>query len=382
MEGLNLSCPEDLFDKEFFLQDPAPFYKFARTLYFPLGGDKRVEPTDSHKLLALLEQKKMLLRVYSQNIDGLETVAGVSAKKIVYAHGNLLQACCLKCKKKVSSETILPDIVKGTVPRCQAEIKKANRRNSNTSVDSGSTRSTRSSSQGPSQRTRKRQRLSCEDRCGGILKPTVTFFGETLSDAVNRALEADRKKVDALIVIGTSLSVAPISKVIDYFPGNIPRILINRTVAHPPNPISNGSETVDGDYTAPGFRDNYVFDAYLLGYCDDITRALARQLFKNKSKRPQSHVKLEKNIQCGKLLSEVLESDTADGAFAGWSNERVPVDRVLLFPGALPTNVKDAEKTEGAEYEEIAYCDSCSELITGDIQKCTNCFDFDLCKSW
>jgi NAD-dependent SIR2 family protein deacetylase len=30
----------------------------------------RPKPSDSHKLLALLEEKKMLLRVYSQNIDG------------------------------------------------------------------------------------------------------------------------------------------------------------------------------------------------------------------------------------------------------------------------------------------------------------------------
>jgi NAD-dependent SIR2 family protein deacetylase len=31
----------------------------------------RAKPSDSHKLLALLEEKKMLLRVYSQNIDGM-----------------------------------------------------------------------------------------------------------------------------------------------------------------------------------------------------------------------------------------------------------------------------------------------------------------------
>lgn len=49
----------------------------SRKLYFPLGTGEgkdelptRARPSDSHKLLALLEQKKMLLRVYSQNIDG------------------------------------------------------------------------------------------------------------------------------------------------------------------------------------------------------------------------------------------------------------------------------------------------------------------------
>jgi len=50
---------------------------FLSKLYFPLGtGDdgtepKRARPSDAHKLLALLEQHRMLLRVYSQNIDGL-----------------------------------------------------------------------------------------------------------------------------------------------------------------------------------------------------------------------------------------------------------------------------------------------------------------------
>jgi NAD-dependent SIR2 family protein deacetylase len=48
-------------------------------LYFPFGTTNedghhptpiRAKPSDSHKLLALLEEKKMLLRVYSQNIDG------------------------------------------------------------------------------------------------------------------------------------------------------------------------------------------------------------------------------------------------------------------------------------------------------------------------
>ncbi|CAJ1940404.1 unnamed protein product [Cylindrotheca closterium] len=384
-EELNLSCPEDLFDKDFFLQDPSPFYKFARTLYFPLGGDKRVEPSDSHKLLAILEQNKMLLRVYSQNIDGLETVAGVSSKKIVYAHGNLLQAYCLKCKRKVSSETILPDIVEGTVPQCQAEIRKVKRENATTPVDSGYTaRSTRSSSLGPCQRTRKRQRLSCEDLCGGILKPTVTFFGETLSDTVSRTLEADRKKVDALVVIGTSLSVAPISKVIGFFPRDIPRILINRTVVHPPNSIPKGLELADGGCDGPEFRDNYVFDAYLLGFCDDITRALARQLFKDTSKRSQKDSKLqtEEKLQAGRLLSAVLVSDSDDDTSSQWSNEGVPADRVLLFPGALATAVEGSAEIEEVKYEETAYCDSCSELITGDIRKCKTCFDFDLCKTW
>jgi NAD-dependent SIR2 family protein deacetylase len=193
VDGLGLSCPEELFDWDFFQEDPAPFYNFARNLYFPLGEDKKVEPSDSHKLLAMLEQKKMLLRVYSQNIDGLENVAGVSNKKMVYAHGSLQWATCCTCQRKVSSEEILPSIKTGSVARCTAA------RKSKASAVSSSPRE-------PIQRAKKRQRPS-DDVCGGVFKPAVTFFGETLNDSVRRSLEADREKVDALIVIGTSLSV-------------------------------------------------------------------------------------------------------------------------------------------------------------------------------
>lgn len=267
IEGLGLSCPEELFDWEFFQEDPVPFFKFARNLYFPLGGGggdgdttttKKVEPSDSHKLLALLEQKKMLLRVYSQNIDGLETVAGVSPKRMVYAHGSLQWATCCKCQRKVSSKEILPAIQQGTVPRCQAERYRGSSkskpmtptvaassatlplptatspspssmsRRSHTTVTVSSPPSSTtvpcklSSPRRGQKRPRANSRTSSSNTgtntstddmvderrvCGGVFKPAVTFFGETLNDNVRRALEADKKKVDALIVIGTSLSV-------------------------------------------------------------------------------------------------------------------------------------------------------------------------------
>lgn len=201
-DELGLSCPEDLFDLSFFQDEPGPFYAFAKNLYYPKGVDVKVEPSDSHKLLALLEQRKMLLRIYSQNIDGLENEAGVSNKKIVYAHGSLRWASCTRCQRKVSSEEIMPAIRQGSVARCQAERK--NRRNSNTS---SSTSSTAASPREPLQRLSKRPRTTSDEVCGGVFKPGVTFFGETLNDNVRRSLEADRDKVDALIVIGTSLSV-------------------------------------------------------------------------------------------------------------------------------------------------------------------------------
>ena len=43
--------------------------------------------------------------------------------------------------------------------------------------------------------------------CCGVIKPNITFFGEKLGNNVGRSLQKDYKSADALIVMGTSLSV-------------------------------------------------------------------------------------------------------------------------------------------------------------------------------
>jgi len=224
-QELGLSCPEELFDFDVFLENPKPFFSFARNLYFPLGDGQRVRPSDSHKLLALLEQKNMLLRVYSQNIDGLEQKAGVSSKRVVYAHGSLQWATCCKCKRKVSAEQIEANILEGSVARCQVPVgggssansgKNSNKKGNSVDTKKSTKQPVPQASREPSARmaaVRKRPRAASEEDdvdpnvCGGVMKPGVTFFGEALHDNVRRSLESDQNKVDALIVIGTSLSV-------------------------------------------------------------------------------------------------------------------------------------------------------------------------------
>jgi hypothetical protein len=235
------------------------------------------------------------------------------------------------------------------------------------------------------------------------MKPGVTFFGEHLIDSVRRCLEVDRTKVDALIVMGTSLSVAPISKVVGFLPANIPRILINRTIVHPQASSPEGrhakhsrdSEEDDGAGTADpserDFRDDYVFDAYLLGYCDDVTRALGRRLFPapaGSSKQPSAERNDEEE---GKLLARL--EDGGPHRKKDWVESKVaskiPPERIFLFPGAVSpaANGPDAAVADGGDastehqYREIAHCDGCAALIThGTIHKCAVCFDYDLCQ--
>jgi len=154
----------------------------------------------------------MLLRVYTQNIDGLEQLAGVSPKHMVYAHGSLQFATCTKCRRKVTAADIEPSILNGTVPLCQHLLPEQA-----SSTNNGTTASQRIGLAQPA-RSKKRPRpvlggfnpVQEEGKprtCNGVLKPGVTFFGEALHDTVSKSLESDREKVDALIVMGTSLSV-------------------------------------------------------------------------------------------------------------------------------------------------------------------------------
>ena len=90
----------------------------------------------------------------------------------------------------------------------------------------------------------------------GIMKPDITFFGEQLPDRFSdRLTEHDKPLVDLVIVIGTSLKVAPVSEVVPYLPAHIPQMYISRT------PVSHVN-----------------FDVDMLGDCDVVVAELCRRL--------------------------------------------------------------------------------------------------------
>ncbi|CAM9971438.1 unnamed protein product, partial [Ectocarpus fasciculatus] len=141
---LGLSCAEDLFDLEFFVDDPEPFFNFLARVLYP----GNYVPSRTHRFIKALETRGKLLRNFTQNIDGLEAQVGL--KKYVACHGSFLTASCLKCKRKRTAEDIREEVMQQRVPRCPA--------------------------------------------CQGVVKPDITFFGERLPASVKRAVEADHKK--------------------------------------------------------------------------------------------------------------------------------------------------------------------------------------------
>jgi len=197
------------------LLDPAPFYKFAEIL---LPNDN-ILPSKCHRFIKYLEDKKMLLRNYTQNVDGLERKVGIN--KVIECHGSFSSFKCLDCNK---------------IKKIDNDIKKC---------------------------IKNKQVLYCDNKkCKGegILKPEITFFGEKLPKIFEKISKDDIiSKCDCIIVMGTSLKVGgSVHEILKNMDISIPRILINKNVVNVPN--------------------SREFDLCLLGDCDNIISYLCSSL--------------------------------------------------------------------------------------------------------
>jgi len=216
--------PTDLFNIEFFRTNVQPFYDFAKELW-----PGNVKPSPCHRFIRALERNKKLLRNYTQNIDTLESVCGI--KHIIQCHGSFDTATCTSCKFKCDGKEISSSVLKGKLPycpKCSEKEKLDDDREDDT--DPSFTK--------------------------GVMKPDITFFGEALPDLFHKNIKVDIPKCDLLIVIGTSLQVAPVSNIIKMVDKDVPQILINREIVAEP----------------------HEFDIELLGNCDDVVRVLAKRL--------------------------------------------------------------------------------------------------------
>ena len=72
----------------------------------------KYKPTYAHCFIRLYE-KGLLLRVYSQNIDGLERVAGIPENLLVEAHGSFSSASCVDCGAGYPMERLYQDLKDG-----------------------------------------------------------------------------------------------------------------------------------------------------------------------------------------------------------------------------------------------------------------------------
>ncbi|CAL8097169.1 unnamed protein product [Calicophoron daubneyi] len=260
----DLSSPQAMFDMNYFTQNPAPFFKFAKEI-FP----GQFSPSLTHRFVAHLEKQNKLLRNYTQNIDTLEQMAGIS--RLIQCHGSFATATCTLCKYRVPGSEIKNAIYAQTIPycpRCRPE-KSCPMPKVNGAGDSKHSKKSFPDSGRKTNRFNLRGREA--DRSGGtgngeqsvnnppaslgVLKPDIVFFGEDLSSEFHDTLASDVNVADLVLVIGSSLKVRPVAHIPHSIPANVPQILINR------EPLSN-----------------HDFDVELLGDCDVIIGDLCTRL--------------------------------------------------------------------------------------------------------
>lgn len=181
LQKYNLPTPQSIFTLDYFRENPQPFFTLVKDLY-----PGKFKPTKAHAFIKLLADRKVLLRCYTQNIDGLEEIAGVPKHLIMQAHGGFGEPFCIDCKAPQDAEMFKQSCMAGKVYTCVA--------------------------------------------CHGLVKPPIVFFGESLPADFGTCVAKDFPKCDCLIVMGTSLSVFPFAGLIDMVPKHAIRVLINREV--------------------------------------------------------------------------------------------------------------------------------------------------------
>ncbi|XP_034049830.1 NAD-dependent protein deacetylase sirtuin-3, mitochondrial [Thalassophryne amazonica] len=183
LQQYDLPYAEAIFEIDFFHHNPNPFFALAKELY-----PGNYKPNLTHYFVLLLHKKGQLLRMYTQNIDGLERLAGIPAKMLVEAHGTFATATCTVCRRKYEGKDLRTDVMSGMVPKCPT--------------------------------------------CKGVVKPDIVFFGEALPMHFMQYL-SDIPLADLLIIMGTSLEVEPFASIAGAVRSSVPRLLINRDLVGP-----------------------------------------------------------------------------------------------------------------------------------------------------
>lgn len=112
-------------------------------------------------------------------------MAGLGDGDLVEAHGTFYTSHCLSflCRQEYSLDWMKEKIFSDDIPKC--------------------------------------------DKCSGLVKPDIVFFGENLPGRFFTSMTTDFPQCDLLIIMGTSLQVQPFASLVGRVPKNTPRLLIN-----------------------------------------------------------------------------------------------------------------------------------------------------------
>ena len=153
--------PETILSHTFFMKKPEEFFRFYRDKMLALDA----KPNPAHYKLAEWERQGKLKAVITQNIDGLHQAAG--STKVLELHGSVLRNYCMKCGRFYEARFVQEQ---EGIPRCS---------------------------------------------CGGMIKPDVVLYEESLNMQIMQEAVDYIRQADVLVVGGTSLVVYPAAGLID-----------------------------------------------------------------------------------------------------------------------------------------------------------------------
>jgi NAD-dependent deacetylase len=148
--------PEELATPQAFVRDPVlvwEWYDWRRGLI------SQARPNPGHRALVALEEAIPDFTLITQNVDGLHVQAG--SRRVLEVHGSIWQVRCTSCGE-VREDRRVPLPIP---PACAA--------------------------------------------CGGLLRPGVVWFGESLDPEVLEEVRQALRRVQLLLVAGTSAVVQP-----------------------------------------------------------------------------------------------------------------------------------------------------------------------------
>ena len=151
---------EEIISMTFFRSEPGIFYKWAKDVWYRLED---YEPNIVHNTLTLLQEKGYLRSIYTQNIDMLHQRAG--SKSVYEVHGSPEFHHCTRCRAKYTYAEIAPLVLRDELPICK--------------------------------------------KCGGVIKPDIIFYEESLNEDVLNAAWNEFSRSDLCLVLGSSLTVQP-----------------------------------------------------------------------------------------------------------------------------------------------------------------------------
>ncbi|KAF5390650.1 hypothetical protein D9757_002641 [Collybiopsis confluens] len=300
----------DLFDASLFRDSTstAVFYAFISQLKQIID---QAQPTPTHDFLKVLESKGKLLRSYTQNIDGMEERVGLvgntaygkgegkgkgpslKQSRNVKLHGDIHRVRCQACSAEYPcTQEHLDFFTKGTSPDCPECLARSNARVA---------------------RSARALRV-------GSLRPAIVLYDEPhpLGDDIGMVQGLDiARKPDMLIIMGTSLKVHGLKKLVKEFAKAVHTHKSSSTSSSSSAPLratkgssakSFAGKVIFVNKTPPSSEWADVIDYHVSGTTDDWTQRVVEEW---KKMRPSDWEVQQTLTSAPALFKLVKESSNA-----------------------------------------------------------------------